>query len=154
MTRKPIAMTQAHARQRGSTAQSNAWAGWVFFAGIMMVMLGAFQVIAGLVALFDDGYYLVGRNGLVLSLDFTTWGWIHLILGIVAFVAGYAVMVGRTWGRVVGIVLAVLSAITNMAFIAAYPVWAAIIITVDVIVIYALAVHGREADVNTVRGTR
>ena len=97
------------------------------------------------VALFDDTYYLVADSGLVVSVDYTTWGWIHLLLGVVAAAAGLAVMAGRMWGRTVGIILAVISAIVNMLFIAAYPVWSIIIITLDVIIIYALAVHGGEA---------
>ena len=54
----------------------SGWAGWVVFAGIMLIMLGAFQVIEGLVALFDEGYYLVAPSGLVLSVDYNTWGWV------------------------------------------------------------------------------
>ena len=121
------------------------WLGWVYFAGIMMIMLGSFQAIAGLVALFDDTYYLVPNGGLVVSVDYTVWGWVHLLLGVVAFLAGFAVLAGQTWGRVIGIILAVVSAIANMAFIPAYPLWSILIITLDVIVIYALAVHGGEA---------
>jgi hypothetical protein len=125
--------------------EPTGWTGWVFFAGLMMITLGAFQAMMGFVALLDDQYYLVTRNGLVVSVDYTTWGWIHLVLGTVAFFAGFAVMFGQMWGRVVGIILAIVSAIVNMAFVAAYPVWSMIVITIDVIVIYALAVHGREA---------
>jgi hypothetical protein len=121
-----------------------AWAGWIMFAGIMMIILGTFEAIAGLVALFNDKYYLVTRNNLVVSVDYTTWGWVHLLLGIVVAAAGLGVMVGQMWARVVGILVAVASAIVNIAFLAAYPVWSTIIITIDVLVIYALTVHGRE----------
>jgi hypothetical protein len=125
--------------------EPTGWVGWVFFAGLMMVTLGAFQAMMGFVALFQDDYYLVTRNGLVLSVNYTTWGWIHLLLGAIAFAAGFAVMTGHMWGRIIGIILAIGSAILNMAFLPAYPIWSAIVITIDVIVIYALAVHGREA---------
>jgi hypothetical protein len=125
--------------------EPTGWVGWVFFAGIMMVTLGFFQAMAGFVALFRDDYYLVTRGGLVVTLDYTAWGWIHLLLGVVALLAGLAVMAGQTWGRVIGIILAAASAVANMVFMAAYPAWSIIIITVDIIVIYALAVHGREA---------
>ncbi|GID93789.1 hypothetical protein ACFQFC_07115 [Amorphoplanes digitatis] len=134
---------QAQAGARAH-AEPTGWVGWVVFSGIMMVLLGFFQGLVGLVALFNDTYYLVTRNGLVLSFDYTVWGWIHLLLGIVALLAGFGVLVGQTWARVTGIVLAVLSAIVNIAFLAAYPIWSTIIIAVDVLVIYALAVHGRE----------
>jgi hypothetical protein len=113
-------------------ADVSGWAGWVVFAGIMMIMLGAFQVIEGLVALFDQGYYLVAPSGLVLSVDYNTWGWAHLIIGVLAVATG------------IGLILAVISAILNLVFIAAYPVWSTIVIAIDVIVIYAIVVHGRE----------
>jgi hypothetical protein len=121
-----------------------AWAGWVVFAAVMMMMVGGFHAIAGFVALFDDGYYVARPSGLVLSVDYTSWGWIHLLLGVLVFLAGLALLAGQTWARVLGVALAALSAFANMAFIAAYPLWSIIIITLDVIVIYAIVVHGRE----------
>jgi hypothetical protein len=117
---------------------------WVLFAGVMMIMVGSFQAISGLVALFKDEYYLVRPNGLVLNIDYTAWGWWHLLLGILVVLAGFGAIAGQTWARVVGVVLALISAVTNMVFISAYPVWSIIIITLDVIVIWALIVHGRE----------
>jgi hypothetical protein len=121
------------------------WVGVVLFGGIMMLMVGGFQVIQGFVALFRDEYYLVSPNGLVVEVDYTAWGWTHLLIGLVAVATGIGVMVGQTWARVVGIVIAVVSALVNIAFLAAYPIWSTIIIAIDVLVIYALAVHGREA---------
>jgi hypothetical protein len=124
--------------------RATAWVGWIFFSGILMIMLGMFQGLMGVVALFKDEVFLVARNGLVLSLDYTTWGWIHLIIGIVAVVAGFGVLVGQMWARVLGILLAVVSAFANLAFLAAYPIWSVIVIVMDILIIYALAVHGRE----------
>jgi hypothetical protein len=128
----------------GGPAQPTGWTGWIAFSGILMIMLGGFQAMVGFVALFRDDYYLVTSDGLVISVDYTTWGWVHLILGGIALLAGFGVLVGQMWARVVGIVLAAVSAIANVAFLAAYPVWSVIIIAVDVLVIYALCVHGRE----------
>jgi hypothetical protein len=127
---------------RGTTR--TAWVGWVMFAGVMMIVLGVFQAIEGLVAIVNDEYYLVARSDLVISVDYTAWGWVHLLLGIAIAAAGLGVMVGQMWARVVGIIVAALSAIVNIAFLAAYPVWSTIVITIDVLVIYALTVHGRE----------
>jgi len=110
----------------------------------MLIMLGGFQAIEGLVAIFRDEYYLVTRSGLLLTMDFTTWGWVHLILGVIAVGTGIGVLLGQTWARVTGIIIAVLSALSNIAFLPAYPIWATIIIALDVLAIYALAVHGRE----------
>ena len=130
----------------GSSAQTfeeSAWAGWVIFAGMMMLMVGIFHAIQGLIALFSADYYLVGAGGLAVQVNFSTWGWVHLIGGIVIILAGVGVFTGQTWARVVGVVLAVASAVLNFAFIAAYPFWSMIMIAVDVFIIYALCVHGR-----------
>jgi len=113
----------------------------------MMIVLGAFEMIEGFVAVFKDGYYLVPATRLVVHVDYTTWGWTLLIFGAVLVVVGYGVTVGQTWARVTGVVLAALNAVVNLGFIAAYPIWVVLVISLDVIVIYALIVHGREAKV-------
>ena len=127
-------------RRKGPTA----WVGLIVFGGTMMLMMGAFQIIEGFVALFNDEYYLVTRNGLIVSLDYTAWGWTHLIIGLIAVGAGIGVLLGQMWARVVGIIIAVVSALANIAFLSAYPVWSTIVIATDVLVIYALTVHGKE----------
>ena len=124
--------------------QPTAWAGWVVFAGAMLIMLGTFQIIQGIVALFDDGFYLVGSDGLVVDVDYNTWGWIHIVIGVVGVLTGVGLLAGNMAARVVGVGVAFLSAIVNLAFISAYPIWSTILITLDVIVIYAIIVHGRE----------
>ena len=121
-----------------------AWTGWVVFASFIMIMLGFFQAIEGLVAIFNNGFYAVGRRGLVVNVDYTVWGWVHLILGVLVLVAGIGVLSGNVAARALGVILAGLSAVVNLAFISAYPVWCTIIIAVDVLVIYALTVHGKE----------
>ena len=118
-----------------------AWRGWVAFAAVMAFMLGVYHVVQGLIAIFNDEYFLVGSSGLVVSLDFTVWGWLHLLLGLVAIAAAYGLVQGAGWGRVLAICLAVLSAVVNLGFLAAYPLWSTLIIAFDVIVIYALTVH-------------
>ena len=124
--------------------QRSGWAGWVIFAGVMMILMGALHAIDGLVGIFKDNYYLVGKNGLVVSVDYTAWGWVHLIFGLIVLLAGFAVMAGATWARIVGIIVACISVILNIAFLAAYPFWSLVIIGIDILVIYALAVHGGE----------
>lgn len=119
------------------------WAGWAGFAGILMLLVGVFQGILGLVALLNDTFYVVGAEGL-LVFDYTTWGWAHLLFGVFLVIAGMSVLQGKAFGRTVGIILAFLSAVANLAFISAHPVWAVIVIVIDVLIIYALAVHGGE----------
>jgi hypothetical protein len=122
----------------------SGWTGWITFAGAMMIMLGIFQAIAGLAALFNDDYYRVRPNGLVLHVNYTVWGIVHLLIGVAIFLSGIGVLSGNALARGVGVVLAMLSAVVNMTFIPAQPAWALTIVTVDVFVIYALVVHGAE----------
>jgi hypothetical protein len=124
--------------------EPTAWVGWVAFAASMMILVGIFQVIQGFVAIFDDGYYRVAPSGLVVEVDFTAWGWTHLLLGLLIVAAGMGVLVGNVVARTVAVILAGVSAILNLLFIEAYPIWSIIVITVDVLVIYAVTVHGRE----------
>lgn len=124
--------------------QPTGWVGWIYFASLMMMLVGGFQAIAGLVALFKDDFYLVTAKSL-LVFDYSTWGWIHLLMGIVIFMAGVALMNGATWARMVGVLLAGISLFANMAFLSAYPLWSILMIVVDIMVIYALTVHGDEA---------
>ena len=126
--------------------EPTGWVGWIIFASIMMIMAGSFQVIIGLAALFDSGYYVAVEDQLVVNVDYTAWGWVHMGIGVVAIAAAFGLLTGRMWARVLGITVAVLSAVVNLAFTAAYPVWAVTMITLDVIVIYAIAVHGKELE--------
>ena len=125
-------------------AEPTGWVGWLVFAGITAIMLGAFQIIEGLVAVFKESYYVVGANNLLVHVNYDTWGWTHFGIGVAILIAGFGVLTGAMWGRILGIAVAVISAILNLAFIGAYPVWGVIVIALDVLVIYALAVHGRE----------
>lgn len=130
--------------QSGIPPQATGWVGWIVFAATMMILVGALHAIQGFVALFKDAYYLVAKSGLAVSVDYTAWGWIHLLAGILVAGAGLALLTGRTWARVVGVVVAVVSLAANFTFISAYPVWSMIVIALDVFIIYALIVHGRE----------
>jgi hypothetical protein len=131
-------------RQNVTATGMSGWVGWVAFAGIMMVLLGTFHIIDGLIALFNDEYFLVTRSGLAVSADFTVWGWVHLIGGVVVVAAGIGVFTGQVWARGLGVVVAMISAIVNLGFLSAYPVWSTIMIAIDVLVIWALTVHGGE----------
>ncbi|WEO78941.1 hypothetical protein BJQ94_07875 [Cryobacterium sp. SO2] len=139
---------QATGTRTGTESMDNygtsGWTGWIVFAGVMMLMMGAFHVIQGLVALFEDTYYLVGQEGLVVQVDYTTWGWVHTILGAVVILAGIALLAGQMWARIVAIILAFGSALVNIAFLGAYPVWSLTMIAIDVLVIYAVTMHGKE----------
>jgi hypothetical protein len=114
----------------------------VFFAAVMMIVMGCFDAIQGLSAIIKSGFYVVPPDYFI-SVNATGWGWTHLILGAVVVLAGLALFSGSMWARVIGIVVAGLSMIANFAAIPLYPFWALSIIFIDALVIWALAVHGR-----------
>ena len=128
---------------RAVRAAASPWVGWVVFAGTMAIIAGVFNVIQGLVALFDDKYFAVA-GGDLLVFDYTAWGWVHLLVGAIMVVIGLGILRGSPWGLVAGVVLAGVNAIVQLGFLAAYPVWSILIIALDVLVIYALLVHGRD----------
>jgi hypothetical protein len=123
--------------------RSEAAVGWTWFAAIMMGLLGIFWAIAGLVGILEDEFFVVTPN-YVFKFDVTTWGWIHLILGIVVFLASLALFQGAVWARTVGVILAGLSALVGFAWLPWYPIWGIILIVMAVFVIWALTVHGRD----------
>ena len=127
--------------RRADRETSGTAVGFILFAAIMMLMSGVFQAIQGLVGIFENEFYVATRNYLF-QFDATTWGWIHLIGGIIVVLAGWGLLSGQTWARTVAIIVAVLSAIANFAFIPYYPFWSLLIITLDIFVIWAVAAHG------------
>jgi hypothetical protein len=127
-----------------SNATSTGWTGWIVFAGCMMLLNGFIQAIEGFVALFNPGYYHVTKNGLAISVTYTVWGWVHLLLGIAIFAAGLGVMSGNLAARTVGVLLAAFNSLVALVFIEAAPVWCLVLIAINIFVIYALIVHGRE----------
>ena len=133
-------------QQRGEAAATGqtGWVGWVVFGACMMVMLGTFHAIAGLVALFNETYFVAPSADLVVSVSYDTWGWAHLLGGLVVLAVGVGLFTGATWARVLGVAVAMLSAIVNLVFLAAYPVWSIMMITLAVLVIYAITAHGAE----------
>jgi len=120
------------------------WVGWVLFTGVVMMVSGLISLIQGFVALFDDDFYLVKAESLAIDLDYTTWGWLLVAFGVLLLGAGYAVMFGHLWARFVALVIVFVHAMINLTFLAAYPIWSIIAIALDLIAIYAIAVHGDE----------
>jgi hypothetical protein len=132
---------------------SGAAVGFIAFAAMIMFMAGGFQIIAGLVAIFTNEFY-VATPRYLLQFDVTSWGWIHLLVGLIVVGAGSGLLSGRTWARVVGVTLAMLSALANFAFIPYYPIWSLIIITLNVFIIWALVAHGRDIAIATTADPR
>jgi hypothetical protein len=126
---------------RDSTA--TGWVAWILFAAVVAIIVGIFNVIAGLVALFRDEV-LVDTGSRLLLFDVTTWGWIHLLVGVAQIVVGVFLLRAAMWARVAAVALAALNAVAQMASMSTNPVWATIVIALDVFVIWAVIVHGGE----------
>ncbi len=86
-----------------SEPRATGWVGWVVFAGTMMLLIGFFHIIEGLVAVLDPDYFLVTKSGLTVHLDYTAWGWTHLIAGVIIGCAGLGLFLGQMWARIVGV---------------------------------------------------
>jgi hypothetical protein len=140
----PGAYDEKYREQHAEMA--TGWVGWIGFGAFMMILSGIFQAIAGLVGIFKDSFYLISNNSnqLLLINNVHTWGWVNLIIGTIVLLAGISLFSGSTWSRVIAVLLAMASAIANVVSISLYPVWSLIAITLSVLVIYAVIVHGNE----------
>jgi hypothetical protein len=123
--------------------KSSGWTGWIIFASVMMVLAGALNAMHGLVAILNDEWVVFG-NRADLYLDLTTWGWIHLGVGVAVVLAGFGLLTGNVLARAIAVLLAGGSIVANFLYIPAFPVWALTVIAIDVFVIFALTAHGRD----------
>jgi hypothetical protein len=123
--------------------ERTGWVGWIYFASALMIIAGTLNAIDGVIALVNDEWVVWTNRG-DLYLDLTDWGWVHLGVGIAVALAGIGLLSGNILARTVAVVLAGLGVIANFLYMPAYPVWALTLITLNVLVIYALTAHGRE----------
>jgi hypothetical protein len=135
--------SQYQSAGRAGKATSGWAVGFILFAAIMMIMAGVFQALQGLVAIFENEFYVATRN-YTFQFDATTWGWIHLLLGLLVAFAGWGLLSGKTWARLLAITLAALSATANFLFIPYYPFWSLLLVTLNILVIWAITAHGGE----------
>jgi hypothetical protein len=128
-----------------SQQPSAAAVGWALFAAIMLMIAGFFQIIAGIAAVAEDDVFLRTQE-YVFKFDLTTWGWIHIVLGILLLCVGAGILTGNVLARTVGVIIAGLSAIGNVAVMPYNPVWAILVIAIDIASIWALTAHGRDVE--------
>jgi hypothetical protein len=127
----------------GEEQEVTGWVGWIAFAGTMMIIAGTLNLFYGLIAAVNDEWVVFG-NRADLYLDLTAWGWLHMALGAVVLLSGIFLFTGNILARTVGVIVASVSIIANFLWMPAYPIWALIVITLDVLIIWALTLHGRE----------
>jgi len=112
-------------------------------AGLLLVLVGLFHIVQGLVDLFDGDFYAVTTNW-VFRFDVTTWGWLHIVGGLIALFAGLGLFTGSVLARTVAVIVAMISAVASFMWLPYYPWWSIVIIVFDVLVIWALTAHGRD----------
>lgn len=122
----------------------SGWIGWIVFAGVVMVLSGMFDIVWGIAAIARDEVFLIDSQDNVISVSYTTAGWVSLVLGTFVLIAGLSLFAGAEWAAVVALGLAGLSAVGNLLAIGAYPLWSVMVIAMNVLVIYAITVHGEE----------
>lgn len=125
------------------TKMTNGWYGWIGFASLMLILAGMFHLVAGFVGLFQDDIYVTGGAHLWVF-DYSQWGWVHMAGGALAILAGLSLAAGHMYGRVFAVLVALASAVANMAFVPVYPIWSLMIVTIDVLVIWAVIAHGSD----------
>jgi hypothetical protein len=124
-----------------ASKHAGAWASWVIFAALMMIVLGIFDVIGGIAAIFSDDYFAVTKGGLLVE-NYKVLGALHLVFGVLLASVGYGLMVHlRPWARTAAIVIAMGDAAVHMAFLNAQPIRSLISIMIAVLVVYALTVR-------------
>ncbi len=122
-----------------SSNTESAWADGIgIFAGAALLTVGIFQFLEGVAAAAKDDVFVRTTN-YVFSFDLTTWGWIHIVVGLLLAVVGGAILAGQSWALVAGIVVAIVSALLNFVWLPYYPAWAIIIIAFDIAVVWALS---------------
>ena len=125
---------------------SKSMAGWVGFAGILLLVVGSIDFFQGLIALFDDDYYVVTASGF-LAVNLTGWGWIMLIWGVLLFFGGLGLLAGQSWARWFAIVVVSLNVLAQLGFLgnSQYPLWALTALALNVVVLYALTARWSES---------
>jgi hypothetical protein len=126
---------------RGAEARQPT--GWTVFAGVVMLIIGSLDALYGLAAILNDEVVVVGGHGVILA-DFTTWGWIHLILGSIVALTGLGLFAGKSAARWAAIFFVTINAVTQIVWFTAAPLWAMLIIFLDVVVIYQLTARWEE----------
>jgi hypothetical protein len=133
--------TRSQRLEADDAPASPLWTGMLGFASIMLLLLGGFHVLGGFIALLENRVYDVDASELLLFRSYAGWGVAHMALGTAAFLTGIALFYRKPWSRIATIVIASLSAVTNLGFLSAAPGWYGVLLLLDVLVIYAVTVH-------------
>lgn len=122
------------------TYDADKGAGWILFAGIMLMIAGTLNTVGGIAAIDDANFYV--QDAAYQFADLNTWGWFLLVVGLAQLAAAFSIWSGGSFGRVVGIASASANALIQLFFLPAFPLWSLAIFSLDLLVIYGLAVYG------------
>ena len=131
-----------------TTPPSGVAVGVTVTAAVILIIAGVLHAMQGVVGLVNNEFYVSTQNW-IFKFDTTTWGWVHILVGLLAIGTGIGLFYGSVWARTLGVIVAAVSVFANFVWLPYYPVWAILIIAFDFFVIWALTAHGR--DINTVR---
>jgi len=131
--------------QRSPNDYSSAWGGWVVFAAAVLFTIGALDIIQGIAALAKDEVYLVAESGLLVTTDYTAWGWTLIIWGIVLMLGAGALFSLKEWGRWFAFAVVLVNTVVHLAWFPAYPLWSLIALALSVVVLFALTARWGEA---------
>ncbi|WP_456825415.1 DUF7144 family membrane protein [Cellulomonas sp. P5_E12] len=123
-----------------------AWVGWVWFAAFAILVAGLLNVVSGLVAIFSPKTVLSWTRDGIAVVDVSTWGWVHLVLGVLLVLAGFALFAGSWWARLVAAVLVIINLVAQFVSLPITPWWSLVVIALDLVILWALTVHGDEVE--------
>ena len=123
-----------------------AWVGWVWFAAFAILVAGLLNVVSGLVAIFSPKTVLSWTRDGIAVVDVSTWGWVHLVLGALLVLAGFALFAGSWWARLVAAVLVIINLVAQFVSLPITPWWSLVVIALDLVILWALTVHGDEVE--------
>jgi hypothetical protein len=126
-----------------TTSNPMTWTGWAYFASALLLAVGGMQIVAGLAGIFNADFYTTASSDL-LAFGYTVWGWINLVLGVVAVLAAVGTVLHMMWARVVGAAVAVLVMVAAVAFMTAYPLWSVVTLVAAGFALFALTMHAVE----------
>ncbi len=124
--------------------RQTGWTGWVYFAAVLMLISGIFELFRGIYSL-TNGDFFVASGGQVVLFNTTAWGWVQIVLGIIMLTGAMSLFSGHFWGRLVATVATTLSAIATLIWLPAFPIWGVISLILNIVVLWAVLAHGNEA---------
>jgi hypothetical protein len=144
-------MAPPSAPNQEDVMNNRSMAGWIGFAGIVMLIIGFIDFFQGLIALFKDDYYVVTQSGF-LAINLTGWGWVMIIWGVLLVLAGFALLSGQSWARWFTIFVVGLNFFAQLGFLgnSSYPLWTLTAVALNIVVLYALTVRWSDSEADLV----